>query len=349
MTRFVLFVLLCLPIGAQWITQPTAGIPRTPDGKPNLTAPVPKAADGKPDLTGLWRINVGAYGGNATVDLKPGEIQPWAEALHKQRMENLSSDHMGVLCLPLGPGYINAGGLAKFIQTPSLIVILYEDLSYRQIFLDGRALPKDPNPSWMGYSIGRWDGDTLVVESSGFNDRTWIDFGGHPHTEDLRITELYHRDNFGHMNLEIAWSDPKVYAKPWSVKATAEFVADTELLEYVCKENEKDLSAGHLVGKASDDKKYAVKVAPEVLSRYVGAYDFNAPDLQLKMTFNVVLTGGELKLDADGKDPQPLIPTSESTFLGVGTKIEFVKDDAGRVDHMKFEIVEGEYKAIRRK
>jgi hypothetical protein len=349
MKKFALLAVLCAPLGAQWLKQPTAGIPRTPDGKPHLSAPVPKAPNGKPDLTGLWRINVGAFGGNAAAELKSGEVLPWAEALYKQRLENLGTDHMGVQCLPFGPGYVNAGGLAKFVQTPGLLVILYEDLSYRQIFLDGRDLPKDPNPSWMGYSVGRWDGDTLVVESFGFNDRTWIDFGGHPHTEELRITERFHRKDFGHMDLEITWNDPKAYTRPWSVKATAEFAADTDLLEYVCKENEKDLSAGHLVGKLSDDRKYAVKVAPEVLSRYIGSYDFNAPDLDLKMVLNITLVDNELKMDISGNDPQPLIPTSEKTFLGVGTKIEFVADDTGRIDHMKFEIVEGEYKAIRRK
>src|SRR5690349_6771487 len=184
------------PVGAQWLKQPTAGIPRTPDGKPNLSAPVPRAPDGHPDLSGLWRRN-SKYPLNIAVDLDPGDVTPWAEALFKQRADDLAKDYMFVLCLPLGPGYATLADMARIVQTPSLIAILHNDLSYRQIFMDGRALEKDPNPSWMGYSVGRWDQDTLVVESTGFNDRTWLDPLGHPHTEALRTTERYRRLDFG--------------------------------------------------------------------------------------------------------------------------------------------------------
>jgi hypothetical protein len=336
-----------LPLAAQWIKHPTPGIPRTADGKPNLAAPAPRTPEGKPDLTGIWRMQAGAYGGNVAADLKPGEVLPWAAALRKQRMEDLSREHMAVLCLPFGPGYANAGGLVRIVQTPALIVLLYEDLTYRTIHLDGRTLERDPNPSWMGYSVGRWEGDTLVVESNGFNDRTWLDFSGHPHTEALRMTQRFRRTDFGHLTVEIAWDDPKVFTRPPKVSIHGEYAADTELLEYVCNENEKDKP--HLVGKASDDRKYAVKVAPEILARYAGAYDFFAPELDLKMVLNVTLVDGELRFDVDGRDPQPLIPTSETTFLGVGTKIEFLRDGRGNVTDMQFEIVEGEFKAPRRR
>ena len=149
---------------------------------------------------------------------------------------------MFALCLPRGPGYITARGpdlnwaMTKVIQTPGLIVILSPDLTYRQIFLDGRALEPDANPSWMGYSVGHWEGDTLVVESASFNDRTWLD-GGYPHTEGLRTVERYRRSDFGHLAIEVELHDPALYAAPWTATVAAQFAADTELLEYVCNEN----------------------------------------------------------------------------------------------------------------
>jgi hypothetical protein len=160
-------------------------------------------------------------------------------------------------------------GLAKIVQTPGFIVMLNEDLTYRQLFLDGRDLPKDPNPAWMGYSVGRWEGDTLVVESTGYNERTWLD-SGYPHTESLRITERFHRGDFGHLTVDMNYSDPEAYEKPWTARMEMQYRADTDLLEYVCAENEKD--SVHLVGTLSDDTKNAVKVAPEILSKYVGTY-----------------------------------------------------------------------------
>src|SRR5271166_4276533 len=151
---------LPLPAGAQWLNYPTPGIPRTTDGKPNLTAPAPRTADGKPDLSGLWMLNAGpGHIANITADLKAAEVEPWADDLYKQRLGNLGKDDPWTAqCLPAGPREILKGGdgPARIVQTPALLVILYDDLSYRQIFLDGRTLPKDPNPSWMGYSVGHW-------------------------------------------------------------------------------------------------------------------------------------------------------------------------------------------------
>src|SRR6185436_14745870 len=148
---------------------------------------------------------------------------------------------MQVRCLPLGPAYPTSGDstgseMMRIVQTPQLIVMLNPDLTYRQIWMDGRALETNPNPSWMGYSVGRWEGDTLVVESFGFNDRTWLDQNGHPHSEALRTTERYRRRDFGHMDIEVTLSDPAAYARPWTVALGAELTADTELLEYVCNE-----------------------------------------------------------------------------------------------------------------
>ena len=154
---------------AQWLNHPTPGIPRAADGKPNLTAPAPRTSDRKPDLTGLWN------GFNGVADLKLDEAQPWARALIQQRADNFGKDNPRYQCLPEGPTAVDgAGAMRRILQTPAMIAILYDDLAYRQIFMDGRALETDPSPSWMGYSVGRWDGDTLVVNSVGFNDRTWL-------------------------------------------------------------------------------------------------------------------------------------------------------------------------------
>ena len=174
-----------------------------------------------------------------------------------------------------------------------VVGILYENLSHRQIFLDGRELPRDPHPSFMGYSVGRWEDDTLVVETIGFKDTTWLDFGGHPHTEELRVVERYRRTAFGHIELKQTFEDPKVFSRPVTIDVKVDFVPDTEMLEYVCNENERDHA--RLVGKASDDKKNAVKVAREVLARYVGAYEFRATeDPNQIIVVNVTLVGDEV-------------------------------------------------------
>ena len=244
---------------AQWIHQPTAGIPRTPDGKPNLTAPTPKTADGKPDISGLWvRVHPpGApagpeFGNTVTYYMAPGSkvpFQPWAEALfNKRRYEDLGANRPSEHCLPHGIiGAMLPNTPFKLVQSPGETVLLYEEFThYRQIFTDGRAQPKDPNPTWYGYSTGKWDGDTFVVESTGFNDKTWLDDSGHPHTEAMRSLERFHRIDFGHMDLVVTIDDRKAYTKPWSVMIHLELMPDTEMIEDVC-DNEKD--AVHQVGK----------------------------------------------------------------------------------------------------
>lgn len=334
---------LLLPVSAQWLNQPTAGIPRRADGKPNLTAPAPKAADGKPDLSGLWRLGVEVgISANITDGLAATDIKPWASALSRQRLEEFGKDDPEITgCKPGGPRHITHGGLTKIVQTPGLLAMLYEDLSFRQIFLDGRQLPQDPNPTWMGYSVGHWDGETLVVESAGFNDRTWLDFSGHPHTEALRIIERYRRVDVGHMNLTVALDDPGAYTKPWTVSAGGTLAADTELLEYVCAENEKDRA--HLVGRTSKEK--TVTVAPGVLERYVGVYE-----VRRGRTFNVTLSDGQLFIDLQGKGRVPMIPLSDTLFSPrlLGT-YEFVKNDNGEVTHMLVHSAEEVVTAVRRK
>ena len=350
--KICLLPFLIATLQAQWIHLPTPGIPRTANGKPNLTAPVARTADGKPDLSGIWRIGMGApgYVVNLAADLKPGDVQPWADALYRKRLANLGRDDPWTVdCLPLGPRHITNGGLARIVQTPNEIVMLYEDLAYRQIFLDGRALPQDPNPTWMGYSVGRWDGDTLIVETTGFNDRSWIDMGGHPHTEALRITERFHRRDLGHMDLSVTIDDPKAYAKPWTIRTQVGLAADTELLESVCNENERDRS--HLVGRTAEEQK--VTVAPSILAQYAGTYDtISATDAVVsEPLFVVTFEDNQLWLDMGGKGKKlPLVPLSETTFSPrlLGTW-EFVKDDQGTVIELRAHSTEGVMRAKRRR
>lgn len=335
---------LILPAAAQWLDYPTPGIPRTADGKPNLSAPTPRMADGKPDLSGLWRAKQAAAG-ETDKALHSLKAQPWAEEVSKKRKENLAREDMSVLCLPFGPRADNDVG--KIIQTPRLVMMAYNDLTYRQIFLDGRPLPKDPNPTWMGYSVGHWDGDTLVVESNGFNDRTWLDGDGHPHSEDLRVTERIRRPDFGHLELERTLDDPKAFLEKWVIPIKFEFDADTEMLEYVCAENERDRS--HLIGKASDDKQLEVKVAAEILKQYVGVYLFTPPTHpEDPIPIEIFLEGGQLKTTFSGGAKYSLTAVSEKKFYFEGAHLEFVKDDAGKVTHLLLQSVEGDFKAPRK-
>jgi hypothetical protein len=318
------------PLAAQWLNQPTPGIPRTSDGKPNLSAPVPRGPDGKPDLSGLWNKISPKYSRNIAADLKPEEIQPWARELVDQRREDLGKDYMNVRCVPLGPGYVTAADstgseMMKIVQTPSLIVVLNPDLTYRQIFMDGRTLEQAPNPNWMGYSVGRWDGDTLVVESFGFNDRTWLDHDGHAHTEALRMSERYRRRDFGHLDVEVTFSDPAIYAKPWTVAVRAELTPDTEILEWVCNESGHGLE--HWVGKASDERKDEVPVGPEILAKYAGTYDEQRPLWRtVPRIVNITIENGRLYADMDGRGKVPLISSSQTEFSGLyGLGVEFIE------------------------
>src|ERR1700733_7660363 len=347
MTRIVIaaaLVLLPASLCAQWLDFRTPGIPRTAEGKPNLTASAPRTAEGKPDLTGLWAIPVDTAVGNIAArnvgDLKPADIQPWAQALLRQRSANFAKDNPRYRCLPEGPGYsTGAGGMKRFLQTPAMIAILSEDLTYRKIFMDGRALEANPNPSWMGYAVGRWDGDTLVVESSGFNDRTWL-LDGYPHTEALRMTERYRRIDFGHLEIAVTFQDPGAYSKAWTVPVRAHLAPDTELLETVCNEN-SDSGQEHWVGKLSDDQKSAVKVAPEILAKYVGVY--NGPYIQGARAIEVSLSDGALFISVNGGPKQHVFPQSETSFSGPGLTYRFVRDEHGTATPLIEVHVSGDY------
>jgi hypothetical protein len=341
---------LVTPLAAQWVHYRTPGIPRTPNGEPNLSAPAPRTADGKPDLTGLWDMfgdtAVGSVAVRKVGDLKPTDVQPWAQNLVQQRAENFGKDnpHYPPKCLPEGPNYSTNGGMKRILQTPGMIVILNEDLTYRQIFMDGRSLEADPNPSWMGYSVGHWDGDTLVVESFGFNDRTWL-LGGYPHTEQLRMTERYRRSDVGHLEIAVTFQDPAAYSRAWTVPVSARLAVDEELLESVC--NEAESGVEHWVGKASDAEKSAVKVAPEILTKYVGLY--RGQYIRGPRTVEVTISDGALFVAVNGGPKQPVIPQSETNFSGTGLTYEFIRDKQGRATHVVESHVSGDYKFERQK
>jgi hypothetical protein len=322
--------LLPVSLSAQWLDFRTPGIPRTADGKPNLTAPAPRTADGKPDLSGLWRPEFNPYNLDVIQDLNDeGVFRPAAEAVFQQHLADFRVADPLTHCLPGGPLEILAGGglgLYRIIQSPSVVGLLYEGGSgrYRQFFMDGRELPKDPNPTWMGYSVGHWQGDTLVVDSAGFNDRTWLDRVGHPHSERLRVTERFQRVDFGHMRFQITYDDPETLTKPLSVFLTVNYAPDTDMLEDVCE----DRDAGHLVGKANT----GVQIGPAVLAKYAGRYEFleGLPTLAGFMGRAQTLTvkDGQLWMNA-----LPLIPRSETLFESETAAVEFFMDAQGAVTH----------------
>ncbi len=254
---------------AQWPDYPSAGVPRGPDGKPILDAPAPKTADGKPDLSGVWMTRPPGRGQqqkqqppadgspplatfrNIGSGFKDGlPLLPWAADLLKSRKAENSKDNPDAHCLPLGLMQLHMHPQPrKIIQSPRLIVILYEaQAGVRQIFLDGRSLPPaDVQPWWYGYSIGHWDGDTLVVETTGFRDDVWLDIDGSPLTNSGKLTERFRRINYGTLQIDVTVEDPKVYTKPFTVRVVQRIMPDTELIEFICGEN--DRSGPHLVGK----------------------------------------------------------------------------------------------------
>jgi hypothetical protein len=326
---------------AQWLNYKTPGVPRTADGKPDLTARAPRTADGKPDLSGVWRIDAAGLAETSRAQ-DAVKLQPWAAALTEQRKETLGRDSPSTLCLPPGP--VVDMGVGRVVQTRELLLMLWEGTLYREIYLDGRDLPVDPNPDWMGYSVGHWEGDTLVIETAGFNDRTWLDDDGRPHTEALRVTERLQRKDFGHMQITRTFVDPGALLEPWTVPVKLEVDPDHELLEYVCNENEKDRV--HLVGKASDVK--SVKIAPEILAKYAGSYEFKSPTTGKIQ--NWIFSVKEDRLVLGGAFPStPLTSLSETEFSSpAGFNMVFVKNDAGAVAGVSLQAVEGNFTAVRK-
>ena len=266
----------------QWPAYPSAGVPKTADGKPNLAGPAPRTADGKPDLSGIWQYERGPAApapaapaqapAPGAQEIVPQEIvplavrlsqfwnlgaafkdglpfQPWAAELHRHRVAENSKDNPDAHCLPLGLMQLHTHGQPrKMIQAPGVIVIIYEaNAGLRQIFTDGRPLPNDPQPWWFGYSTGHWEGDTLAVETSGFRDLGWLDVEGSPLTESGKLIERFRRPDYGHLEIEVTIDDPKAYTKPWTVTVHQRILLDTELIEFVCQENERD--SKHLSGR----------------------------------------------------------------------------------------------------
>ena len=252
---------------AQWLNYPTPGTPRTRDGKPNLTAPAPRAANGKPDLSGVWQVeptpakelkrlfgdlsveNVlgdssaaySKYLVDILVDFEPGDtpLRPEYADILRQRAKEV---YPLTRCLPIGsPGDDLLPGPFKIIQTPELILVRNEsENTFRQIYTDGRKAPTDPEPLWLGYSVGKWEGNSLVVDTVGFNDKGWLDGMGHPRSEALHLLERFHRRDFGRLDVQVTIDDPKVYTKAFSITFTELLQPDSDVTEYFCDENEKD-------------------------------------------------------------------------------------------------------------
>jgi hypothetical protein len=252
------FLMLGGAAQAQWVTYPTPAIPRLPDGSPNLSAAAPRTVSGKPDLSGIWAVECGIYGRDACFirslffdlarDLNPTDVEmtKWASAIQVQRENRDHVDDPYGYCLPPGVPRIDfSGGPFKILQTPEVMAFLHETLVgmiFRQVFTDGRPLPTASEPTWLGYSVGRWEGDAFVVETTGFRDGGWLDTRkARPNSDALHVTERFRRTDFGHMELTIGINDPKAYLKPWAVTAMLNLLPDTELFEAFCDGHEKTM------------------------------------------------------------------------------------------------------------
>ena len=339
------------PLAAQWLSLATPGIPRTADGEPDLSAPVPRSADGHPDLAGLW-VPRGVSG-----DLfDPSKVHEWARTLMAERERHFFDDNPRFHCLPTGPAYLTLSNTAtavrRIVQHPNVIAFLNGDLTYRQIFTDGRTLEPNPHPTWTGYSVGRWDGDALIVESNGFNDKTWLHRRGLGHTESLRITERYRRLDFGHLQLEVTYEDPGTFDSPLHANVEMELAADDEMLEEVC--NEASEGRSHWGGAVTDAEAAAVEVAPEILEAYVGTYrGYWSNSL---ITVEVILEDGTLVMQRSGRgnrlrngDGQlRLFPRSETTFeCSCGWGYIFTRGDEGMATQVAEVHVTGAYTFMR--
>jgi hypothetical protein len=256
---FATIGLLSPGLQAQWLNYPTPGTPRLPDGKPNLAAPAPRTSDGRPDLSGIWAAECAIYGRDSCFtrslffdlakDLNAEDVSmtPWAAQIQEQRERRNHVDDPYGYCLPPGTPRINfGGGPFRILHTPHITVLLYETLvgmTFRQVFTDGRALPEVTEPTWLGYSIGRWDGDVFVVETTGFRDGGWLDTRkGRPHSDALHVTERFRRSDFGHLELTITIDDRKAFVKPWTIKAPLILLPDTELVEAFCDGHDRTMT-----------------------------------------------------------------------------------------------------------
>jgi hypothetical protein len=322
---------------AQWLHFRQPGIPRTPDGKPDLTAPLPRTSDGKPDLSGLWAPAPNPYPLDLIGDIKNETIfKPAAEAMFQKHINDYRRDDPAIHCLPLGPAEA-LGGSWRIIQSPAVVGLLHSSGNYRQIYLDGREPPRDPDPTWRGYSVGHWDGDTLVIETSGFNDRSWLDRAGHPHSESLRVTERFHRVDFGHMQFEITFRDPETLTEPLTISLAVNYLPDTEMSEYVC-ENERDVP--HLVGRMNE----GVKLRPASLAKYAGTYEFReGPPGFPGRPVNFAEVNGRLYSGV-----LPMVPQSETRFDSLDGVWQFSLDASGTVTGVIRSEAEGDFQYVRR-
>lgn len=319
-----------LPASAQWLDRPWPGIPRTADGKPNLTAPAPRGHDGTPDLSGLWD------GEDPAPRPDPADMKQWVKDIAREQQEQFFKMRPAYRCQPSGPEAEKFGRWKRIIQTPAAIAILSDDQTYRLIHMDGRTLEADPAPSWQGYSVGRWEGDTLVVESNGFNDKTWVSRRGLSHTEALRLVERYRRTDFGHLEIDVTVTDPGAYARPWSYRVEKTLTPDTEMLELVCERN-----SDHWSSRTTET---AVHVPPDVLARYVGAY--SGIYQGNPRTARITVKDGTLFVASGGGEPQPLVARSQTLFEGT-LGYQFEVDDKGVAAHVTEIHVSGGYRYAR--
>jgi hypothetical protein len=334
----IILLVASTPISAQWFDWKAPGIPRLENGRVDVNAPAPRAPDGRPDLSGLW-VPVDASGTLFNLE----NFQEWALQFMEEQARTFKVNDPRFNCLPDGPAsYIagpTTGGTRRIVQTPSFIAVLNPDLTYRQIHLDGRALLEEPAiPTWLGYSVGRWEGDTLVVESNGFNARTWLTRDGLPHTEQLRITEHYRRTSFGQMTLEIRYEDPGTLKHAVQATAKLAYRADADLLEIVC--NESETGQRHYGGDITHSEENKVEVPLSTLEKYVGTYQGRW--LGNLITAEITLKDGELFVtrtprysDTGGNtdsETSRLIPRSQNAFdSSFGLGWVFALDESGEV------------------
>lgn len=332
----ILLLATSTPLYAQWFDLERPGVPRTADGAADLSAAIPRTADGHVDMSGLW-VPDDARG----TLFDTSKIQGWAlDAMAREERDFFRNDPR-FHCLPSGPSSypagISVGGMRRIVQHPSLIAILNPDMSYRQVFMDGRELEQNPLlPTWMGYAVGHWDGDVLVITSNGYNDKTWLTREGLPHTDQLRITERYRRLDYGHIELTVTYEDPGTFTEP--VQAVIDLVnqPDSAMLEVIC--NESETGRRHYSGEVTQADAQVMEVPLETLERYVGTYQ--GVWLGNLITAEIVLENNELVLirtprysDTGGNTASArsrLIAQSETAFdCTCGLGFIFTVNDAG--------------------
>jgi hypothetical protein len=249
----IALALMTAGLEAQWFNYPTPGIPRLADGRPNLSAPAPRTSDGKPDLSGLWASPCLDCGPgqrryfDLALGLNPADVvmTPWASAILKQRESREGVDDPFGYCRPPSVPRIHfVIGSYRIITAPNVTAFLHETAAgpmFRQVFTDGRPLPAVTEPAWLGYSVGKWESDTFVVDTTGFRDGGWLDRKGRPHSDALRVTERFRRKDFGHIDLVVTIDDPKAFLKPWTFGTELTYQADWEILESFCDNHEKTM------------------------------------------------------------------------------------------------------------